>query len=222
MAGVGGHAAGPPPFDTGIFARPKPQTSRASNAMSWTQRAFGTWMVKNCKTGAARRLLKVLRDGRCRLDQLPKDPRALRKRFQASMASDMPQFPIDATELDLSHLETEPPPKQWAKALVVNRGVVPCLVSAALNPLRLEDAFCNSANSAEPLVPGTSAGTRGAVDYISDTKPVSELSSLLCKNIYSLKHPLNANLTAMGTPRLRMMKSDIQTLTSLGSPLMTC
>jgi hypothetical protein len=47
----------------------------------------------------------------------------------------MPQFPVEATPLDLSNLETQPPPKQWRKAAVVNRGVLPSLVSAMLNPL---------------------------------------------------------------------------------------
>jgi len=126
---------GEPPLDTGIFSRVRPDVPAAASNLSWTERAVGAWMVKDCKIAAGTRLLAVLKDERFNADDLPKDARALHRRLEKSMTLDMPQFPIESSPLDLTNLETQPPPKQWRQAAVVNRGVLPCLVSALLNPL---------------------------------------------------------------------------------------
>ena len=166
--GVGG---GEPPVDTGIFGRAKPNVPTANSKLSWTERALGTWLVKDCKIAAATRLLSVLKDPRFDASDLPKDARAIYRRLEKSMQSDMPQFPVEATPLDLSDLETQPPPKQWRKAAVINRGVLPCLVSAMLNP-RTSD--WNSWMHYDPAVQPYAEGCAGEPFYASECRRLAE------------------------------------------------
>lgn len=174
----GGALAGAPrPINTGMHSEPRVD-GPAPQSLTWTQAVIYSWLYEYAANAPGDELLSYLKDPRCKLEELCKTADAGKKAVERVMVAAQPLFRLKRHRLTFRDCETRPPRPRWAKAEVVSRGLLSCLLSGPTNP-RVYDWNRVFHYPTPTLPPGTAeepytaaACQRGCADAIARGKAI--------------------------------------------------
>jgi hypothetical protein len=121
------------PIDTGMHAKPK-VAAPPPDALTWSQAVFSSWLYEHSSNGAGDELLGIVKDPRFKPEELLNTARYCKKSIEKQMMAAQPLFKIRRHRLKFAGCETVPPRRRWAKAEVVTRTLLSCVITSITNP----------------------------------------------------------------------------------------
>ena len=180
----------------------------AEPPLTWTQALFYSWLYEHCPNAAGDALLDIVTDEQFAPNELQHTVSFCKKRIERLMYAQQPHFRMKRHRLRYRKCETRPPRLRWAKAEVISRGILNCLITGLTNP-RLFDwnQMFHYPSPAEPAgvaeEPYTAAACQqGCADAIARGKAMHYPEHLIVPHPYCVSEdgmvPDNTGKTTLG------------------------